>query len=91
MAAVLIPTQVLGWLLMFGIPQAGPRTSHGSVRSANSVMSSWDVHRPPSASPIVALIWPFVPSLLSDYPPVTVDFFRAFLVASLLVLPSRPP
>lgn len=84
-AAVLIPTQVLGWLLMFGIPQA--TAYYARMRQERQlVMSSW-AFTAAVGIPIVALIWPFVPSLLSRYPPITVDFFRAFLVASLLVLP----
>lgn len=84
-AAVLIPTQILGWMLMFGIPQA--TAYFARVRDGRQlIMSSW-VFTAIVGIPVVVLIWPFVPSLLSRYPPVTVDFFRAFLVASLLVLP----
>jgi O-antigen/teichoic acid export membrane protein len=84
-AAVLIPTQVLGWMLMFGIPQA--TAYYARQRDARQLtMSSW-VFATVVGVPVVAIIWPFVPSLLSRYPPIAVDYFRAFLVASLLVLP----
>lgn len=84
-AAVLIPTQVLGWMLMLGIPQA--TAYFARIRDDRQlIMSSWVVTLVVGV-PVITLIWPFVPALLSDYPPVTVDFFRAFLVASLLVLP----
>ena len=84
-AAVIIPTQILGWMLMFGIPQA--TAYFARVRDGRQlIMSSW-VFTLIVGLPVVALIWPFVPSLLTRYPPVTVGFFRAFLVASLLVLP----
>lgn len=84
-AAVIIPTQVLGWMLMFGIPQATAYFARLRDRR-QLIMSSW-VFALIVGVPIVAIIWPFVPSLLSRYPPVTVDYFRAFLVAALLVLP----
>ena len=84
-AAVLIPTQVLGWMLMLGVPQATAYFARVRDRR-HLIMSSWVVTLVVGV-PVVALVWPFVPTLLSRYPPVTVDFFRAFLVASLLVLP----
>jgi O-antigen/teichoic acid export membrane protein len=84
-AAVVIPTQILGWVLMFGIPQATAYLAR--VRDRRQlIMSAW-VFAGVVGVPVVLLIWPFVPQFLSQHPPVTVAYFRAFLVASLLVLP----
>lgn len=84
-AAVVVPTQILGWLLMFGIPQATAYLARVRDRR-HLIMSSW-LFTAAVGVPIVAVVWPFVPRFLSQHPPVTVGYFRAFLVASLLVLP----
>jgi O-antigen/teichoic acid export membrane protein len=84
-AAVIIPTQVLGWLLMFGIPQAAAYHARQYQRRA-LVMSAWVVAGAVGL-PLVLLAWPFVPALLDQHPAITVDYFRAFLLTALLVLP----
>ena len=84
-AAVIIPTQIFGWVLMFGIPQA--TAYFARIRKRRQlIMSAW-VFMLVVGLPIVLVVWPLVPRLLSRHPPVVVDFFRAFLLASLLVLP----
>jgi O-antigen/teichoic acid export membrane protein len=84
-AAVIVPTQILGWVMMFGIPQA--TAYYARVRDRrNLIMSAWAFSLV-AGVPIVLVIWPFVPRFLSQHPDAVVGYFRAFLVASLLVLP----
>ena len=65
-AAVLIPTQVLGWMLMLGIPQA--TAYFARIRHDRQlIMSSWVVTLVVGV-PVITLIWPFVPALLSRLP-----------------------
>lgn len=84
-AAVVVPTQILGWILMFGIPQATAYFARVHPRR-KLTMSAW-AFVALVGPPVVALIWPLVPGLLSEYPPLVVDYFRAYLIAALLVLP----
>jgi O-antigen/teichoic acid export membrane protein len=39
--------------------------------------------------PVFAILWPLIPLLLHKHPPIAVGWFRAFLVAMLLVLPMQ--
>lgn len=84
-AAVIIPTQVLGWLLMFGVPPAAAYYARRLPRRA-IVMGSW-VLAVLAGVPIVAILWPLVPFVLEQHPPVTVGYFRLFALAALVVLP----
>jgi O-antigen/teichoic acid export membrane protein len=70
---------------MFGIPQATAYYARAHDRR-QLIMSAW-VFSAIAGLPIVVVIWPLVPSLLSQHPPVVVGYFRAFLLASLLVTP----
>ena len=84
-AAVVVPTQIVGWVLMFGIPKATAYFARVHPRR-KLTMSAW-AFVALVGPPVVVLIWPLVPGLLSEHPPLVVGYFRAFLIASLLVLP----
>ena len=87
LAAVLVPTQIIGWVLMFGIPQATAYFAKDEERKQLQA-TAW-VATVFGGIPLVALLWPFVPVVLAlrDHPPMTVGWFRWFLIAGLLVLP----
>ncbi|MDY7101020.1 MAG: lipopolysaccharide biosynthesis protein, partial [Actinomycetota bacterium] len=84
-AAVVVPTQVLGWVLMFGIPQA---TAYFSRQYARRDMqnSAWVVTAA-TGIPAIAIIWFLLPSYLDQHPPEIVFWFRLFLIGGLLVTP----
>lgn len=87
LAAVLVPTQIIGWILMFGIPQATAYFAADEERDELQA-TAWTVSAV-AGIPIVALLWPIVPRFLAwqNHPELTVGWFRWFLIAGLLVLP----
>lgn len=87
LAAVLRPTEILGWLLMFGVPMATAYLAIEADRRALQA-SAW-VFSAVVGVPVVALLWPFVPAFLENHPPETVAWFRAGLVGGLVILPFQ--
>lgn len=84
-AAVVVPTQILGWLLMFGIPQASAYFARDhSARKLT--MSGW-VFTALVGPPVVAVLWVLAPGWLTEHPPLVTNYFRIYLLAALLVLP----
>lgn len=85
LAAVLVPTQLLSWVLMLGVPlasgyyarQVGPRRLYAS---------SW-VLSLAVGIPVGALVWALAPAYLADYEPATVTWLRIGLVLGLVMLP----
>ncbi len=86
-AAVWTSTQIVGWLLMFGIPGSTAFFARQYTRRKLE-MTGW-LFTLVVGVPIVAVLWPLVPRFLAQHPPSTVGWFRAFLVATLLVLPMH--
>ncbi len=87
LAAVLRPTEIIGWLLMFGIPLS---TAYMAIDHDRRKLqaSSW-VFSIIVGVPIVAVLWPLVPAFLKNHPPEAVTLFRACLVAALVILPFQ--
>ncbi|MPY93234.1 MAG: oligosaccharide flippase family protein [Acidimicrobiia bacterium] len=87
LAAVVRPTEILGWLLMFGVPMA---TAYLAIEADRRTLqaSAW-VFSLVVGIPVVAILWPFVPAFLDNHPPETVAWFRACLVAGLVILPFQ--
>ena len=86
-AAVFTPTQLLGWLLMLGIPAASAyyaRTDNRRQLDNGAWLLAGLV-----GIPACALLWPLVPLLLYRHPPASVFWFRLFLVLALFVLPTQ--
>ena len=85
LAAVLVPTQLFAWLATFGIPAATAYYARTSSRRQLNT-SAW-FFTVVFGLPAVAVIWPFVPRFLNDQDPITIGWFRAFLLSGLLILP----
>lgn len=85
--AVWGPTQIIGWLLMIGLPAA---TTYYARRDNRKQLdnSAWLVTLA-IGLPVYAVLWPLVPLLLHKHPPMAVFWFRAVLAAMLLVLPMQ--
>lgn len=86
LAAVLVPTQLFAWLATFGLPAATAYYARSHSRRELN-MSAW-LFTLMVGLPAVIIAWPFVPRFLSSHDPVTVGWFRAFLVSGLLILPQ---
>ncbi|MFN0089370.1 MAG: oligosaccharide flippase family protein, partial [Acidimicrobiales bacterium] len=86
LAAVVVPTQLLAWILTFGIPAASAYYAPTHKRRELN-MGAW-VFALLVGAPLAAVAWPLVPRYLQGHDPVTIDFFRAGLVAGLLILPQ---
>jgi O-antigen/teichoic acid export membrane protein len=86
LAAVMVPTQLFAWLATFGIPAATAYYARSHSRRELN-MSAW-VFTIVFGIPAVAIAWPFVPRFLADHDPVTITWFRLFLVSGLLILPQ---
>ena len=77
-AAVWAPTQIVGWLLMFGIPAA---TTY-YARPDNRVQldnTAW-LFTAAAGVPVLVVLWPLAPLFLHRHPPEAVFWFRMFLV-----------
>ena len=85
-AAVWGPTQIIGWLLMLGVPAAATyyaRQDNRRQLEANAWLVTLIV-----GVPVVLMLWPLVPLFLHKHPPMAVFWFRMFLVVMLLLLPT---
>lgn len=86
-SAVNTPTQIIGWMLMFGLPLATAyHASNNDRRKLWAVSWAFVVF---VGIPVVAALWFLVPLFLHQYPGNVVGWFRAYLVAGLLVLPYQ--
>lgn len=85
LAAVLVPTQLLGWALTLGLPIASGYHSK-RVEPSRLISSSWVLALAVGA-PISAVVWVLAPSYLADYAPVTVLWLRIGLVLGLVLTP----
>lgn len=86
LAAVLVPAQMFGWLLTFGIPLASVYYAmHHNDRQL--VMSAW-VFAAVVGGLVVIVAWPLVPHYLSGHDPITVPWLRASLVSMVVFLPA---
>lgn len=85
LAAVLVPTQVLGFILLMGVPHASAyyATRHDA---RTMVTNAWILALTVSA-PIALIVGWLAPHYLDGHDPVTVPWFRAFLVTTVLFLP----
>lgn len=85
LAAVLVPTEMVGWILCFGMPLAAVfHSRHHEDRSL--VMSSWAFALVAGGALVLASWWA-IPWYLRDHAPETVGWFRAFLVSVIVFAP----
>jgi len=85
LASVLVPTQVLGYLILWGLPHASAFYV-ARIPRRTLVMTGWVIMVAVNL-PLVLLGALFVPAYLSGHDPVTVPFFYAFLGQTLVFLP----
>jgi O-antigen/teichoic acid export membrane protein len=85
LAAVLVPTQLFGWLIMLGVPVAVAYHAKGHSK-AELATATWIVSLVVGV-PATALLWPFIPRFLDGYDPMLVTWFRAYLVIGLVSVP----
>ncbi|HZQ57289.1 MAG TPA: oligosaccharide flippase family protein [Acidimicrobiales bacterium] len=84
-AAVVVPTEMVGWLLAFGMPLAAVYYARDHD-DRSLVMGSWAVAM--GVGGLLAVItWEFIPSYLHGHAHLTVPWFRAFL---LMAIPFAP-
>jgi O-antigen/teichoic acid export membrane protein len=85
LAAVLLPSEMLGYIVMFGLPSAAlfyaDRHSHRDL-----VTASW-AFAVVVGGVLTAAAWLFVPSYLHQHDPSTVLWLRIFLVLHIGFLP----
>lgn len=86
LAAVLVPAQMFGWLLTFGIPLASVYYAP-HYKDRQLVMSAW-VFAVVAGGLVVLVSWPLVPHYLSGHDALTVPWLRASLVSMVALLPS---
>ena len=87
LAAVIVPTDMVGFLLCFGIPIAAAYYSREHP-SRHLIMSSW-VWAVVVGGVIAAAAWWAVPSYLSHHAPETIPWFRAYLIAAIVFVPVQ--
>jgi O-antigen/teichoic acid export membrane protein len=85
LAAVLVPTQLFGWIIGFGLPTAA--AYYGRAHDRREVHSGAWLFTFVVGGLAVAIAWPFIPDYLHGHDPVTINWFRATLVANLLIVP----
>lgn len=86
LAAVVVPTQLLGWLLCFGLPSA---TVYFAARHPLKDILGlvWTVTTLFGVLTVTA-IWPLVPEYMSGQPPSSTAWFRAYLIYAALFAPA---
>lgn len=82
LTAVVLPTQVLAWILTFGLPTASMYFAQRFSRRA-LVMGAWVTALIVGGTFTLATWW-LVPSYLGSHNPITVGWFRAFLILSAI-------
>jgi O-antigen/teichoic acid export membrane protein len=85
LAAVLVPTQLFGWIIGFGLPTAA--AYYGRTHERREIHSGAWLFTVLIGGAAVAIAWPFIPGYLNGHDPVTVSWFRVTLIANLLIIP----
>jgi O-antigen/teichoic acid export membrane protein len=85
LAAVLVPTEMLGWLLCFGIPLAAVYNSR-RYSARQLVMASW-VFAAIVGGAIALASWWIIPWYLRDHAPETIQWFRVFMLSAIVFAP----
>ncbi|MCW2665556.1 MAG: rane protein involved in the export of O-antigen and teichoic acid [Frankiales bacterium] len=85
LAAVLVPTQLFTWLLGFGLPIAA--TYYRRQFGDRDLLSGCWFFALVAGLPAIALLWPLVPLYLDAHDPLTVGWFRAYLLTAVVAVP----
>jgi O-antigen/teichoic acid export membrane protein len=85
LAAVLVPSEFLGWALLFGLHMAALYHAD-DYPYRELVMGSW-VFALAAGGAVVAAAWWLVPVYLHGHPPETVTWLRIMLIVSVVFVP----
>lgn len=86
LAAVLVPTQLVGWGIVLGVPYASAMLVKRHPRS-ELLDGAWALTAI-IALPVCTALFFLAPAMLDDHPPATVAWFRVGLVGSALAIPA---
>jgi O-antigen/teichoic acid export membrane protein len=86
LAAVLVPSEMLGWIVTFGLPAAALYyADRYSIRQM--VMAAW-VFAVVVGGGLTLAVWFYVPSYLHEHDQTTVPWLRIFLLLTILFVPT---
>jgi O-antigen/teichoic acid export membrane protein len=86
LAAVLVPTQLVGWALALGVPYASAMLVRQFDRYT-LLSGSWGIAML-IGMPVVGALYVTAPALLADHPGLAVDWYRVGLAGALLGIPA---
>ena len=86
LAAVLVPSEMLGWVLSFGLPAAA--VYYADRYSIRQMMTAAWVFAVVVGGALTLAVWFLVPSYLHEHDPTTVPWLRIFLLVSILFVPA---
>lgn len=85
LAAVVAPTQLIGYALLLGLPLAAMYHAHDNEHG-ELISNSWTVALVVGV-PVGVLFWSIAPWYMKGHPSESVAWFRAFLVMSIVFVP----
>jgi O-antigen/teichoic acid export membrane protein len=86
LAAVLVPSEMLGYILCFGLPAAA--VFYADRFTIRQMMTAAWAFSAVVGTGVVLGVWFFVPSYLHEHDPTTVPWLRIMLLVSVLVVPA---
>ena len=86
LAAVIVPIQLVGWMLLLGVPYGSAMLVRRFERQS-LIDGAWRTATL-IALPVSAALWFLAPHLLGDQPHITVGWFRCGLVGVFFFIPA---
>ncbi|MCC6433618.1 MAG: oligosaccharide flippase family protein [Acidimicrobiales bacterium] len=86
LAAVLVPTQLVGWALALGVPYASAMMTRRVERRA-LLDGAWGIAIL-IGIPAAGVLYATAPWLLADHPAVALDWYRIGLIGTVLSMPA---
>ena len=86
LAAVLVPSEMLSWLLTFGLPAAA--VYYADRYSIRQMMTAAWLFAVVAGGTVTLAVWFYVPSYLHEHDPTTVPWLRIMLLVSVLFVPA---
>ena len=86
LAAVLVPGEMLGWVIAFGLPAAS--LYYADRYSIRQMMTAAWVFAVVVGGGLTLAAWFLVPSYLHEHDPTTVPWLRIFLLVAILFVPA---
>lgn len=86
LAAVVVPNQLLGWLLCFGLPSA--TVFFAARHPLKDILGLVWTTTVLLGAVVLAAVWTYVPDYMSGQPPSSTAWFRAYLVYAALFAPA---